>query len=174
MFLCSSRLYDLRMSPTQVFVSCGATYVCVYGTLRAGGVNDISHLQSGICCVGRTYLTGTLHDLGWYPGLSLQGTHQVLAEVYPLNAMLEQELDRVEGIWPQDVGEYVKRLVDVNVRMQDGSTQTMNALVYEAQASVLQHAPIIDASDWLAWYEDKGKPHSEIPFALKTRNSAAP
>jgi hypothetical protein len=31
-----------------------AAYVAVYGTLRAGGINDIAALQPGIACVGRT------------------------------------------------------------------------------------------------------------------------
>ena len=81
---------------------CGAAYVAVYGTLRAGGINDIARLQPGIACVGRTQLTGTLHDLGWYPGLSLQGTQAVLAEVYPMDHALEQAMDRIEGLWPME------------------------------------------------------------------------
>ena len=60
---------------------CGARHVAVYGTLRAGGVNDIARLRPGIAPMGTTVLAGTLHDLGWYPGLCLAGTQPVLAEV---------------------------------------------------------------------------------------------
>ena len=47
---------------------CGASYVAVYGTLRAGATNDIASLRPGIVMTGRTTLHGTLYDLGWYPG----------------------------------------------------------------------------------------------------------
>ena len=62
-------------SDTQApWQTCGALHVAVYGTLRAGGVNDIARLHPGIVRTGVTTLVGTLHDLGWYPGLSLDGT----------------------------------------------------------------------------------------------------
>ncbi|MBF5005062.1 gamma-glutamylcyclotransferase [Diaphorobacter sp. NR2-3-3-1] len=153
---------------------CGATHVAVYGTLRAGGVNDIARLHAGIRRIGVTALTGTLHDLGWYPGLSLAGTQSVLAEVYPLDDALEQAMDGVEGIWPKDVGEYAKRIVTAQVQLPDGGSQRLEVLVYEAQPSLVRGAPVIDASDWLAWYEAQGKPHSNQPFSLRTESSAAP
>ena len=97
--------------------SCGAAYVAVYGTLRAGGVNDIARLQPGTVCLGKTELTGTLHDLGWYPGLRLEGGQLVLAEVYAMDAALEQAMDRIEGLWPEDMGEYTKRLLTLPVAL---------------------------------------------------------
>ncbi|QIL84055.1 gamma-glutamylcyclotransferase [Diaphorobacter sp. HDW4A] len=153
---------------------CGAMHVAVYGTLRAGGVNDIARLHPGIQRTGVTALTGTLHDLGWYPGLSLQGEQSVLAEVYPLDDALEQVMDGIEGIWPRDVGEYAKRIVATDVQLPDGGSRRIDVLVYEAQPSFVRGTPVIDASDWLAWYEAQGKPHSDQPFALRTESSAAP
>lgn len=147
---------------------CGVAHVAVYGTLRAGGVNDIARLPAGMACVGRTTLTGTLYDLGWYPGLRLQGTQQVLAEVYPLNDSLEQVLDGIEGLWPHDMGEYTKRIVSLSVALTCGGTQMMAVLVYEARAATVQHAPVIAASDWLAWFQSQKVQHPGTAFALNT------
>ena len=130
---------------------CGVGHVAVYGTLRAGGVNDIARLRDHMVITGRTTLVGTLHDMGWYPGLVLQGTQEVLAEVYPLDHALEQLLDGYEGIWPQDTGEYTKRIVTVPVALTSGGTQTMAVLVYEALPAAVAQAPVIAAGDWLAW-----------------------
>lgn len=147
---------------------CGVGHVAVYGTLRAGGINDIARLRPGIACIGRTTLTGTLHDLGYYPGLQLQGTQQVLAEVYPLDPALEQALDGIEGLWPTDVGEYTKRILTLPVALTSGGTQMLAVLVYEALPATVQHAPVVEASDWLAWYAAKGVQHPETAFTLNT------
>lgn len=133
-------------------------HVAVYGTLRAGGVNDIARLRDGMVITGRTTLTGTLHDMGWYPGLVLQGSHQVLAEVYPLDRALEQLLDGYEGIWPQNTGEYTKRIVTVPVALTGGGTQMMAVLVYEALPAAVVLAPVIEAGDWLSWFKTHKNP----------------
>ncbi|QTW19820.1 gamma-glutamylcyclotransferase family protein [Comamonas kerstersii] len=130
---------------------CGASYVAVYGTLRAGATNDIASLRPGIAMAGHTILQGTLYDFGWYPGLQLQGQQPVLAEVYPLDPVLERVLDAYEGVWPMDTGEYIKRLVTTDVQLLAGGVQRLQVLVYEAQAEGAAHRPTIDASDWLSW-----------------------
>ena len=140
---------------------CGAAYVAVYGTLRAGGINDIARLQPGVACVGRTQLTGTLHDLGWYPGLSLQGSQTVLAEVYPMDAALERAMDRIEGLWPEDLGEYAKRILTLPVMLTQGGQQSITLLVYEALPATVSAAPQLAVSDWLAWFEGKGMQHPD-------------
>ena len=161
--------------PALSWQPCGATHVAVYGTLRAGGINDIQRLrQDGLPCTGKTCLQGTLHDLGWYPGLQLQGAHVVLAEVYPLDAELEQALDGIEGLWPSDLGEYAKRLLLVPVALPSGATQAMTVLVYEALPATVQGMTVIHASDWLAWFEAKGRTHPNTAFQLRTKSSAAP
>lgn len=155
-------------APAPHWQPCGATHVAVYGTLRAGGINDIARLRPGIACVGRTWLSGRLHDLGWYPGLRLEGTQQVLAEVYAMDPALEQAMDRIEGLWPEDLGEYAKRLLTLPVALACGGMQTMTVLVYEAQPATVAQAPAIDAGDWLAWAMEQGKGvrHTDEAFAL--------
>ena len=137
---------------------CGVGHVAVYGTLRAGGANAMARLRPGLGLVGRTTLQGTLYDMGWYPGLQLQGTQQVLAEVYPLDDALEQLLDGYEGVWPQDTGEYTKRIVTVPVALVGGGTRAMAVLVYEAQPAAVATCPVIAAADWLAWFHTHKSP----------------
>ena len=148
----------LSSSVAPDWQACGVSHVAVYGTLRAGGVNDIARLRTGMRMTGRTTLTGTLHDLGWYPGLCLQGSQQVLAEVYPLDPALEQVLDGYEGIWPQHTGEYTKRILTVPVAHADGSAHMLAVLVYEALPAAVQGTPVLNTSDWLAWYQTHKAP----------------
>lgn len=147
--------------------------MAVYGTLRAGGVNDIARLGPHVECVGRAWLTGSLYDLGRYPGLRLEGTQQVLAEVYAMDCALEQAMDRIEGLWPEDVGEYAKRILTLSVELPGGATQPMTMLVYEAMPATVAHAPVIAASDWLAWANEQGKGvlHAGGAFALNSAQS---
>lgn len=147
---------------------CGVSHVAVYGTLRRGGVNDMARLRPGIAPVGTTTLAGTLYDLGWYPGLALQGTQAVLAEVYPMDDALEQAMDRIEGLWPEDLGEYRKRVLTLPVALAGGGSRQMALLVYEALPATVRHAPVIAASDWLAWMEARGVRHPESAFRLNT------
>jgi gamma-glutamylcyclotransferase (GGCT)/AIG2-like uncharacterized protein YtfP len=129
--------------------------VAVYGTLRAGGRNDMARLRPGIACAGRTTLPGTLHDMGWYPGLRLGSApdaRPVLAEVYPIDDALERQLDGIEGLWPLDEGEYAKRVLTLPVALAGGGTRMLAVLVYEALPAAVRHAPVIAASDWLAWF----------------------
>jgi gamma-glutamylcyclotransferase (GGCT)/AIG2-like uncharacterized protein YtfP len=147
---------------------CGASHVAVYGTLRAGGINDIARLRPGAACVGKARLTGTLHDLGWYPGLVLHGAQTVLAEVYAIDDALERALDGIEGLWPEDLGEYAKRLLTLPVELAGGGTQAMTVLVYEALPATVARAPVIAAGDWLAWAREQGRSvrHTGEAFAL--------
>jgi len=147
---------------------CGAGHVAVYGTLRAGGVNDITRLADQLACRGRTMLTGTLYDLGWYPGLQLQGSGLVLAEVYPLSDALEQAMDRIEGIWPVDIGEYTKRVLTLDVELVSGGQQPLEVLVYEALPPALHGRTQITAQDWLAWIAQQGREHPDTSFSLNT------
>ena len=158
----------MEHNSSSTWQACGARHVAVYGTLRAGGINDIARLQPGIAGVGKTQLTGTLYDLGWYPGLTLQGAQAVLAEVYPMTPALEQAMDRIEGLWPQDLGEYRKRLLTLPVMQVDGIQQPMTVLVYEAMPATVQHAPQIAASDWLQWFRSRGVQHPDTAFSLNS------
>jgi len=170
MLECSAMVNDkiCAGSSSPAWQSCGAGHVAVYGTLRAGGVNDIARLRPGIVPLGTTVLTGTLHDLGAYPGLSLAGTQPVQAEVYAIDPALEQRLDGIEGLWPEDVGEYAKRLLDLPVALAGGGVRTLRVLVYEALPPALRGTPVIAASDWLAWFAQTGRAAPGGAFQLRS------
>lgn len=46
----------------------------VYGSLRRGESNDLSRREDIAEYVGQSRLNGTLHALGWYPGINLLDT----------------------------------------------------------------------------------------------------
>ena len=177
MFFAVAKLFEnsldavMKKESSTSWQACGAAYVAVYGTLRAGGVNDIAKLQPGMACLGKTELKGTLYDLGWYPGLRLEGAQTVLAEVYAMDAALEQAMDRIEGLWPEDMGEYTKRLLTLPVKLTQGGQQIMTLLVYEALPTTVQNAAVLAVSDWLKWFEGKGVQHLGTAFQLNTAHN---
>ena len=101
-------------------------HVFVYGTLRAGGSNDIARWQPAPQFVGAADIAGTLYDLGAYPGARLGGTARLHGEVYRIEPELESQLDRLEGVQPDGQGEYLKREVRVRV-----GGRALACLVYE-------------------------------------------
>ncbi|MFM9880017.1 MAG: gamma-glutamylcyclotransferase [Burkholderiaceae bacterium] len=134
-------------------VTLGAMPRCVfvYGTLRRGQANDINQLQPAPRFVGPAVLAGTLFDLGDYPGLVLPGSvsdlpvGEVVGEVYAIESALEQRLDTIEGLLPQDSGEYAKRDCDVRV-----AGKLLRCLVYEINPRRLTAARLINGCDWSA------------------------
>ncbi len=122
-------------------------HVFVYGTLRRGDVRDITRLQPAPQFIGMGSVAGVLYDLGPYPGLLLGGEGRVLGEVYGISAELEQGLDEIEEVWPQQTGEYSKR--EVTVQMDGGpAIAGPVCLVYEINASRLAGCPVIPSGDW--------------------------
>ena len=101
-------------SPTRA----ASRHVFVYGTLRRGQANDIMALQPAPAWVGRASVHGTLYDLGRYPGVVLGGTALVRGEVYEIAPALEEKLDEIEMIYPQQRDEYFKRELSVAVALE--------------------------------------------------------
>ncbi len=119
-------------------------HVFVYGTLRAGGSNDIRRFDPAPVCIGAASIHGVLYDLGDYPGLLLGGSMPVRGEVYRIAPAVEAALDRLEAVATDDSGEYIKRAVDVEV---DGLLR--DCLVYEIHASRIRGRRVIPSGDWL-------------------------
>lgn len=126
-------------------------FVFVYGTLRRGERNDITQLRPAPRYIGPASLPGTLYHLGAYPGLLLPAQLGaaapptfVVGEVYAIEAALEARLDEIEGILPQDSGEYAKRDCLVEV---DG--QRLSCLVYEIDSRRVHNHPVIEHGDWV-------------------------
>ena len=124
-------------------------HVFVYGTLRAGGRNDIGRLRPAPEYVGRAEVPGRLFSLGWYPGLLLGGSdaEPVVGEVYAIDAALEAVLDRIEAIVPGPDSEYFKREIPVKV---DG--RCIECLVYEVNPAAVQGRPRLSPADWMRFH----------------------
>ncbi len=122
-----------------------ARHVFVYGTLRAGGSNDIACFRPAACFVGRGEIAGTLYDLGAYPGATLGGTGRLRGEVYRIEPALEVQLDLLEAVKPGDDGEYRKRELAVRV-----GAQWIDCLVYEIHPRRIAGRPVIESGDWFA------------------------
>ncbi len=120
-------------------------YVFVYGTLRAGGSNDIRRYAPAPERVGDASLAGVLHDLGPYPGMVLGGPSGVRGEVYRITPAVEAVLDELESVADDDSGEYIKREVGVAV---DG--RVLPCLVYEIHPARVPGHTVIAGGDWLA------------------------
>lgn len=136
----------------------GWRHVFVYGTLRRGESNDINRLEPAPAWVGPATVSGSLFDLGAYPGLVLAGTQgedgtpdglphgRVSGEVYRITSALESLLDRIEDVAPEPSGEYRRREVEVIV-----SGRVLACLVYELTWERALGRLRIDPGDWVAW-----------------------
>ena len=126
-------------------------HVFVYGTLRRGDVRDITRMYPPPQFVGWASVAGRLYDLGAYPGVVLGGTGRVAGEVYAISAELENRLDAIEEVWPQQTGEYSKQQVRVQVRSRETESETLelDCLIYEINPARTAGKPVIASGDWL-------------------------
>jgi len=125
-------------------LSNAARHVFVYGTLRRGGINDITRLLPTPRFVGTARVRGVLYHLGAYPGLTLGGDQWVLGEVYAIEPALEPILDDIEDLGSHPTDEYIKR--DVLVEMDGGSVA---CLIYEINPKYALPALRVNGGDWL-------------------------
>jgi gamma-glutamylcyclotransferase (GGCT)/AIG2-like uncharacterized protein YtfP len=141
----------------------------VYGTLRSGtGWRERLGVEDLVESVGRCRLAGSLFELGWYPGLVLDGGGPVVAEVLRLlDPSILEAFDRFEGYDPTrpEAGEYRRRSIEVVVELDDdpdddppddphaaadpGRRKPVTAWVYEL-GSVPTGAARIEGGDWLS------------------------
>ena len=118
--------------------------VFVYGTLRKGEERDINRLQPSpvFICLGK--ISGTLYDLGSYPGMRLGGLNWVHGEIYQITPELERQLDEIEEVWPLQSGEYVRREVAVQ-----SAEAVFHCLVYEVAEVRTFYRAVINSGDWV-------------------------
>lgn len=119
-------------------------HVFVYGTLRRGDANDITRLKPEPFFVGSATIAGTLYDLGAYPGIRLGGESPVYGEVNAIAPALEEQLDNIEEVYPQQRDEYSKRIVPVAVQ-----GRTLACIVYEINARYVAGRTILSGGDWV-------------------------
>lgn len=118
-------------------------HVFVYGTLRAGGSNDIARFSPAPLHIADAVIAATLYDLGAYPGAVLGGEGRVRGEIYRIAPALEAQLDVLEEVRPDDAGEYIKREVQVHV-----AGAMLACLVYEIHPDRIAGRARIASGDW--------------------------
>ena len=139
-------MHSVELGDTRsIMHEASARHVFVYGTLRAGGSNDITRFHPPARLVGRGAIAGTLYDLGAYPGATLGGSGRLCGEVYRIGPALEAQLDLLEEVRPDDEGEYRKRELAVQV-----GAQWIDCLVYEIHPRRIAGRPVIESGDWFA------------------------
>lgn len=127
-------------------------HVFVYGTLRAGEINDIRDAagRHGIPLperLGPATLNGRLYDFGAYPGMVVDAAGgPVLGDVYRVDARLVPVLDEIEEVYPGVEGLFVAQQIDVDV----GGAR-VQCLFYPVRAASVEGRPQISGGDWVAY-----------------------
>ncbi|WP_322051383.1 gamma-glutamylcyclotransferase family protein [Paraburkholderia bannensis] len=126
-------------------------YVFVYGTLRAGEINDISlaaarHAIREPRLVGQSSVAGRLYDFGRYPGMIADAqAAPVLGDVYEIDEALVPVLDEIEEVYPGVEGEFLSCQVNVDVQGAQ-----IECLFYPVTQRAAQGLPQIHGGDWIA------------------------
>jgi gamma-glutamylcyclotransferase (GGCT)/AIG2-like uncharacterized protein YtfP len=127
-------------------------YVFIYGTLRAGEINDIGKAAARNALdmpllVGEATVRGRLFDFGNYPGLvpDDDGIH-VKGDVYQVDDRLVSVLDEIEQVYPGEAGLFIQHKVSVAV---DGAD--LDCLFYPVQREAVKGLPEIGSGDWVAY-----------------------
>jgi len=129
-------------------------HVFVYGTLRAGEVNDINraaqrHAMAAPQWIGAAHVRGRLFDFGAYPGLVLdEAGAPIRGDVYWIEDALVPVLDEIEEVYPGVEGLFRSHRVHVEVEMEGEATH-VDCLMYPVTASAVQGLPRIEGGDWV-------------------------
>ncbi len=126
--------------------------VFVYGTLRAGEVNDLNRAATrhGIgapTLVGTGTIAGRLYDFGTYPGLVLDAAAgPVVGDVYDIPDALLPVLDEIEEVYPGQATLFVRETRPVML-----ADAPADCLLYPVADSAVAGLARIDSGDWVAY-----------------------
>lgn len=126
--------------------------VFVYGTLRAGEVNDLNRAAArhGIeapVLLGTGGIAGRLYDFGTYPGLVLDASAgPVAGDIYDIPDALLPVLDEIEEVYPGQATLFVREERPV---MLGGAA--VDCLLYPVADSAVTGLTRIDSGDWVAY-----------------------
>ena len=132
--------------------------VFVYGTLRAGEVNDLNaaarrHGIAAPTLLGTATIAGRLYDFGTYPGLVLDPEAGLaVGDIYEVPDALLPVLDEIEEVYPGQASLFVREEQTV---LQAG--QPVTCLLYPVADGAVAGLPRIDSGDWVA-YRKSGDP----------------
>ena len=120
--------------------------VFVYGTLRRGGARAMSVRFPNSKFIADAKVSGSLYDLGAYPGLLLNESNSfVIGEVYEVDDEILNQLDDIEAS-----SYYSRKQVEISVGAERriGWTYEPNPESYSLQTS-------ITSGDWLVYAKTK-------------------
>jgi gamma-glutamylcyclotransferase (GGCT)/AIG2-like uncharacterized protein YtfP len=139
-------------------------YVFVYGTLRAGEINDIGRAAArhGIAqprFVGAAAVRGSLYDFGSYPGLVLDASGApVCGDVYQIDDALVPVLDEIEDIYPGVDGLF--RACQVAVAVHG---RMLPCRFYPVAPEAVASRPRIASGDWVEYrLEQESQPERKF------------
>jgi gamma-glutamylcyclotransferase (GGCT)/AIG2-like uncharacterized protein YtfP len=129
-------------------------HVFIYGTLRAGEINDINRAaeRHGIPLpqrLGVAYVTGRLFDFGRYPGLVIDPEGEpIRGDVYRIDDSLVPVLDEIEEVYPGVEGLFRPHRLHVTLDVQ-GAEHGVDCLMYPVAAHSVDGLPRIKGGDWV-------------------------
>lgn len=131
-------------------------YVFVYGTLRAGEINDLAQAAAarGLPApqhVGPASAPGMLVDFGDWPGLiPVDDGRRVRGDVYRVEPALLALMDEIEEYVPGKPCVFARREVQARLETPD-QTAALCCQYYPADPTFCAAAAAIDGEDWIAY-----------------------
>jgi len=130
-------------------------YVFVYGTLRAGEINDLARAAAArglpaASHVGPASVPGMLVDFGDWPGLiPVQDGRRVRGDVFQVEPALIALMDEIEEYQPGKPCCFVRRTVSASLEGA-GPTGLLRCEYYPIDPAFRAAAVDIPGEDWIA------------------------
>lgn len=129
--------------------------VFVYGTLRRGGVREITSLVPSARFVDTASLPATLYDLGPYPGIfENDSTRVTRGELYEVPGTTLPALDQIEGCRRDIPADSYYLRSERSVTLDSGLQST--AWVYHCNPDRFAPAVVIESGDWIGYLTERG------------------
>jgi gamma-glutamylcyclotransferase (GGCT)/AIG2-like uncharacterized protein YtfP len=114
----------------------------VYGTLRRGGVNEITISHARAVFVGAASVRGRLHDMGGYPAVILDDAAGGIAgEVFEIDDAILAALDRFEA-----ADDYHREQIEV---LLNGTAS--RSWIYRPEPELCAGKPTVETGDWIEY-----------------------
>jgi gamma-glutamylcyclotransferase (GGCT)/AIG2-like uncharacterized protein YtfP len=120
--------------------------VFIYGSLRRGSAGAMSIRFPGSKFIANANVSGSLYDLGAYPGLLLNDSNSsVIGEVYEVDDELLNELDNFEAS-----SNYLRKQVEISL----GDDRKI-CWTYEPNPEFYSLHTLITSGDWIEYAKTK-------------------
>lgn len=128
--------------------------VFVYGSLRRGNAHSMSVRFPNAKLISAAKASGSLYDLGAYPGLVSDGSNSlVIGELYEVDDELLSELDEFEA-----TSNYLRKQIEISI-----GTNKSTCWVYEPNPDHYSFHTLITSGDWIEFARTKTDWQGKIP-----------